>query len=54
MHCRQCGFEIIEGSDRPENRQAERRGFCTAGCREAYERMREIESDAARAGMKVA
>lgn len=40
MKCKQCGSQIIEGGLLVDQ-AAQKRGFCSAGCEEAYEKLKE-------------
>ena len=48
--CKQCGFEIVEGGRR-ESVRAQARGFCSAGCEDAYEYVKAKELERAAVGL---
>lgn len=47
--CRECGSHIKPASQR-EDRLAQNRGFCGAGCEQVYDKLHEMEYQAARHG----
>lgn len=39
--CKQCGFKIIDGSASYFISEAHKAGFCSAGCKEVYAKLKE-------------